>query len=126
MLFLPPDPHNGGHVKRALEEIITEEGQVLLGWRDVPTDNATLGETAKSTEPCVRQLFIARSADIADDMAFERKLYVIRRLAEKRIRQEGGYARQCVLLLLQPVIAHHRVQRDAHSAASQRLLPGTH
>ena len=59
----------------------------MLGWRTVPTNDGTLGATARSVEPVVRQIFIGRSDQIADDMAFERKLYVIRQLAEHAIRQ---------------------------------------
>ena len=72
--------------EKILEEIIASEGQRLLGWRKVPTDNLYLGETAKSYEPFVRQVFIGRGESVEDDLAFERKLYVIRRRAENAIR----------------------------------------
>ena len=67
----------------------------MLGWRTVPTDDATLGATARAAEPVVRQVFIGASADwppTCDDLAFERKLYVIRRVAEHAIRypEPGG------------------------------------
>ena len=89
MLFLPPDRDQRIRCERTLEEIIASEGQRLLGWRKVPTDNLYLGETAKSCEPFVRQIFIGRGEGIKDDMAFERKLYVIRRRAENAIRYAG-------------------------------------
>src|SRR5213076_1413029 len=69
-----------------------EEGQELLGWRDVPTDSSPLGPTARAVEPVVRQIFIGRRdealypPDTADDMAFERKLYVIRKRVEGAVR----------------------------------------
>ncbi|OGQ52441.1 MAG: glutamate synthase subunit alpha, partial [Deltaproteobacteria bacterium RIFCSPLOWO2_02_FULL_57_26] len=85
MIFLP-DGDERHRCERVLEEIIAGEGQRLLGWRKVPTDNLYLGETAKSCEPFVRQVFIGRSEAIKDDMAFERKLYVIRRRAENALR----------------------------------------
>src|SRR6185295_12309426 len=69
--------------------IITEEGQRLIGWRTVPTQNASLGATAKAGEPFVRQVFIGRGAKFADDLAFERKLYVIRKRVENAIRYSG-------------------------------------
>jgi len=89
MVFLPPDPALRRDCQRRFEEIIKEEGQRVLGWRTVPTNNATLGNTAKSHQPFVRQVFIGRNSKIADDMAFERKLYVIRKRAENAIRYSG-------------------------------------
>ncbi|HEY6365815.1 MAG TPA: glutamate synthase central domain-containing protein, partial [Candidatus Binatia bacterium] len=86
MIFLPDHRTQRRQFEKILEEIITSEGQRLLGWRKVPTDNLYLGETAKSYEPFVRQVFIGRGEGIKDDLAFERKLYVIRRRAENAIR----------------------------------------
>ncbi len=89
MLFMPKDPAERETVKSALAKIIAEEGQKLLGWRDIPTDNSSLGETAKAAEPFMMQVFVARNAHLKDDLAFERKLYVIRKVAEQRIRYGG-------------------------------------
>ena len=75
--------------EKTLEAIIVDEGQKCLGWRKVPTDNMYLGDTAKASEPFVRQVFIGRAQSITDDLAFERKLYVIRRRAENAIRYAG-------------------------------------
>ncbi|MEK6602241.1 MAG: glutamate synthase central domain-containing protein, partial [Candidatus Binatota bacterium] len=86
MIFLPDDRKLRRRCEKTLEEIIASEGQRVLGWRKVPTDNMYLGDTAKSCEPFIRQLFIGRGKDIKDDMAFERKLYVIRRRAENALR----------------------------------------
>jgi glutamate synthase (ferredoxin) len=85
MLFLPPDDRNRHACERILEEAAIGEGQRVLGWRDVPTDNASLGVTARTSQPVIRQVFIARGAQTAAGDAFERKLFVIRRLAEKRV-----------------------------------------
>jgi glutamate synthase (ferredoxin) len=85
MLFLPPDDRNRHACERILEEAVEEEGQRVLGWRDVPTDNASLGVTARTSQPVIRQVFIARGPQMATEDDFERKLYVIRRLAEKRV-----------------------------------------
>jgi glutamate synthase (ferredoxin) len=89
MIFLPPDAAQRANCEKILENIIAEEGQQLLGWRTVPTDNSSLGETAKASEPVVRQVFVAPNANIKDPMAFERKLYVIRKRAENAIRFSG-------------------------------------
>lgn len=89
MLFLPPERKQRLHCEKMLEKIVRDEGQEVLGWRKVPTDNLYLGETAKSCEPFVRQIFIRRNPAIKEDLAFERKLYVIRRRAENAIRYGG-------------------------------------
>src|SRR2546422_7476685 len=86
MIFLPRAREQRHQCERRFEDIVRREGQEILGWRSVPTDNLYLGETAKSREPLIRQVFIKRSADLHDDLAFERKLYVIRRQAENAIR----------------------------------------
>ena len=62
-----------------------EEGQQVLGWRDVPIDSSSLGSMAKDGEPTFKQIFIKRSADIKDEISFERKLYVIRKRIEHTI-----------------------------------------
>ena len=72
--------------EKLFAQIVVEEGQTVLGWRTVPTNNSSLGFTAKASEPFVRQVFIGRNAKLADDMSFERKLYVIRKRAENLIR----------------------------------------
>jgi len=94
MLFLSTELFERNKCERELEKIIREEGQVLLGWRNVPTDDSTLGETAKFKQPRIRQVFIAKNTGIKDDMDFERKLYIIRKRAENEVRAnclpEGG------------------------------------
>ena len=70
---------------KAFEEIAEEEGQKVLGWREVPIDKTAVGETAKAAMPRFIQVFIGKSDDVAEGMDFERKLYVIRKLAEKKI-----------------------------------------
>ncbi|QCT04098.1 glutamate synthase [Paenibacillus algicola] len=86
MLFLSHDAAVREVHEQKLAGIIAEEGQTLLGFRDVPTDDEMLGKTAKAAKPYVRQVFIGRSEDIQNDLDFERKLYVIRRRAELAIR----------------------------------------
>ena len=83
MAFLPQDTASREASIRNLETTVAEEGQKVLGWRDVPFDASTLGGTARASQPVIRQLFIGAGAGVADAGAFERKLYVVRRLAEK-------------------------------------------
>ncbi len=94
MLFLPPDRVLRENCEKLLEKIIAEQGQVLLGWRDVPYDASTLSETAKSVQPFLRQVFIAPDVKTqqllkSDEKAFERKLFIIRKRAENEIRRRG-------------------------------------
>lgn len=86
MMFLPPDTEERVHCEKAFEKIVSEEGLTTLGWRTIPTDNSTLGNTAKAAEPCMRQVFLGRTSSLKDAAAFERKLYVIRKRAEQSLR----------------------------------------
>jgi glutamate synthase (ferredoxin) len=86
LVFLPRNPTTRRKLEELFGQIVQSEGQTLLGWRTVPTDNSMLGETAKAAEPFMRQIFIGRNPSLTDDMAFERKLYVIRKRAYTEIR----------------------------------------
>ena len=87
MIFLPTDPTSRQACEALLERIVREEGQSILGWRTVPTDNSPVGPTARASEPVVRQVFICRNPDLADDLSFERKLYVIRKRVGKAVKR---------------------------------------
>src|SRR3569833_2402010 len=69
------------------EQAARDEGQKLLGWLTVTTETSMLGQTARGSQTVLRQVFIERSPDITYDMAFERKLYVIRRAVRHQVRQ---------------------------------------
>ena len=86
LIFLPKDAKLRRKLELAFEKIVNSEGQEFLGWRTVPTDNSSLGDTAKAGEPAIRQPFIGRGEDVKDDLAFERKLYVIRKRSFNEIR----------------------------------------
>jgi len=86
IMFLPRNPTVRRKIEQTFERIVQAEGQTFLGWRTVPTDNSSLGDTAKSCEPVMRQVFIGRNPSLADDLAFERKLYIIRKRAYSDIR----------------------------------------
>ena len=86
LVFLPRNPTRRRKLTEVFEHIIQSEGQTVLGWRTVPTNNSMLGETAKASEPFIRQVFIGRGPAVKDDMDFERKLYVIRKRAYSDIR----------------------------------------
>jgi glutamate synthase domain-containing protein 2/glutamate synthase domain-containing protein 1/glutamate synthase domain-containing protein 3 len=86
IIFLPRNPTVRRAVEQRFEQVVQSEGLHVLGWRTVPTQNGMLGETARSCEPFMRQVFIQRPPEMADDLAFERKLYVIRKRAYNDIR----------------------------------------
>ncbi|MDF1530161.1 MAG: glutamate synthase central domain-containing protein, partial [Sedimenticola sp.] len=73
----------------AVNRFVEDEGQVIIGWRDVPTENDGLGYSVKPTEPEIKQVFIGRGENCADQVVFERKLFVIRKQIEKIIREAG-------------------------------------
>ena len=86
MLFLPRNPAHRATCEKIVEEYITAEGQTLLGWRDVPVESEGLGESVKKIEPVIRQVFVGRGANCKDQDCFERKLFVIRKQIDNRIR----------------------------------------
>lgn len=85
MTFLPKEPGLRYQCEGIFERIVEEEGQKVLGWRDVPTDNRCIGETAKGTEPIIRQIFVQKCNCSLEE--FERKLYIIRKRAENEVRK---------------------------------------
>ena len=87
MTFLPRTQAGQAEAKGIIERYILDENQQLLGWRDVPVNNTNLGESVKPTEPVIRQVFVGRGDSVADQNSFERKLFVIRKQIEKRIRE---------------------------------------
>jgi glutamate synthase (NADPH/NADH) large chain len=89
MVFLPTDESGRQICERAFERVVHEEGQTVLGWREVPVDPSPLGKTAREAMPIIRQIFIGRNSSAlrtGDDLAFERKLYVIRRRIENLLK----------------------------------------
>jgi glutamate synthase (NADPH) large chain len=86
MVFLPQEPASRMACEQEIERAIAAEGQVLLGWRDVPTDNTGLSLRTKEVEPVIRQVFVARGSRDMDTAALERKLYVIRKRAGHAIQ----------------------------------------
>ncbi len=86
--YLPTDPERRLALEQLVEEVVAEEGQRAIVWRDVPIDDRHVGETARSSAPVIRQVLIEASADVGDQDAFERKLYVIRRVIEGRAGSE--------------------------------------
>ena len=90
MVFLPRDAFARAACEKEIADKIATEGQKLLGWRTVPVDNSSLGESVKAAEPVVRQVFIGRGKNCKDADSFERKLFVIRKTVEHAINKLSG------------------------------------
>ena len=78
-MFMPREKSWRTVIQSIITDQIKAEDLVLLGWREVPTDNSSLGETVKPTEPSHMQVFIGRGSKIKDEDDFERRLYVLRK-----------------------------------------------
>src|ERR1700736_6403719 len=95
-VFMPHDPEWRQVIMDIFADVVPREGLRLLGWREVPTDNASLGYSVKPTEPFHVQVFIARGDGIKDEDDFERRLYILRKVISnivynKRERRLSGY-----------------------------------
>ncbi len=86
-LFLPVNEKSRAACEAIIGEVIENEGQRVLGWRDTPIDPSQAGRIARDGMPVFRQIYIARRR--LPPSAFERKLYIIRKLIENRIREQG-------------------------------------
>ncbi|MEQ1574540.1 MAG: glutamate synthase large subunit [Vicinamibacterales bacterium] len=88
LVFLPRDGRDRESIQSLIAQIVEQEGAALLGWRDVPTDNSLVGDSARATQPVFRQLFIGSRTPVEsaeDRQRFERKLYVIRKCVERAV-----------------------------------------
>ncbi len=83
--FGPRDPEALERIRAALERAVASEGHTLLGWREVPTDNSSLGVSVKPTEPTQFQVFIGRSPSIEDEDEFERRLFILRKIVSNEV-----------------------------------------
>ena len=95
-LFMPREAAWREVIRSIITDQIKAEGLTLLGWREVPTDNSSLGETVKPTEPANMQVFIGRNGTAATEDEFERRLYILRKsisqaIFERRERGLSGY-----------------------------------
>ena len=79
-LFMPQDERLRAHCETVIRRVVREEGLEFLGYRDVPVDNSSLSDMVRGTEPVHRQVFIGRPKTIRDEDAFERRLYIMRKV----------------------------------------------
>lgn len=88
MVFLPRDNQARSQCEAIFAQVVAGEGLELIGWRDVPTDNSSLGEIARQSEPVVRQAFVGGSR--WSDSALEQRLFVARKRIEKTVVEQLG------------------------------------
>ncbi|MDX8407245.1 MAG: glutamate synthase subunit alpha, partial [Mariprofundaceae bacterium] len=91
MVFFPKDEGHRNACEKIIEETIREKGLVFLGWRDVPVDSvsADLPESVSVCEPIIRQVFVGRGDGIGDQDDFERKLFIVRKIINRRVNELG-------------------------------------
>ena len=89
MVFLPQDPAQRRFCETVIEETVEEEGQRVLGWRDVPVDPDAIGSQARRVQPHIRQVFVGAGPGSPDEAHLGRKLYVIRRRVENTVAESG-------------------------------------
>ncbi|GAO26667.1 glutamate synthase large subunit [Alicycliphilus sp. B1] len=124
MVFLPKEHASRLACEQELERAIKAEGQVLLGWRDVPVNrDMPMSPAVREKEPILRQVFIGRGADVIVQDALERKLYVIRKTGQRRDPEPRAQAQQRVLRA-QHEQPHRGLQGPAAGGAGGRVLPG--
>ena len=93
MFFFPQDELKRNRARKMFETIVAKEGMQFLGWRSVPTDPSVLGKKALDAMPCIMQGFIAKPAKTEKGLAFDRKLYIARRVFEQS--NEDTYVASC-------------------------------
>jgi glutamate synthase domain-containing protein 2/glutamate synthase domain-containing protein 1/glutamate synthase domain-containing protein 3 len=86
VVFLPVEPQQRLLCEGIIERIVREEGLELLGWRDTPVDIEAIGRVARASQPYIEQIFIRRAPGMDQD-TLERRLYVIRKRAEREISE---------------------------------------
>jgi glutamate synthase domain-containing protein 2/glutamate synthase domain-containing protein 1/glutamate synthase domain-containing protein 3 len=89
-MFMPRNQAQRIYCESVIERVIEAEGLTLIGWRDVPCDNSCLSASVIATEPVHRQVFIGRGPGIEDETAFERRLFLLRKVISNTVMGETG------------------------------------
>ena len=88
MVYMPQDEKSRSLIEKEFEKLVQKEKQVLLGWRELPTDNSVLSKTVRELEPKIKQVFIGIGETCSDTDSFERKLFVIRKQISRFVREK--------------------------------------
>lgn len=89
LIFFPQSAQYRNQCEKIITDIIKEEGQTFLTWRDVPTNNSNIADAAKALEPKIKQVIIGQGKEVKDQNHFERKLFVIRKRIEHSVKKLG-------------------------------------
>ena len=118
---MPRDTAWRNVIKSIIADQIKAEGLTLLGWRDVPTDNSSLGVTVKPTEPAYMQVFIGRNGTAKTEDEFERRLYILRKSISQAIyqRRDRGLAGYYPVL---DVVPHRDLQGHVPRRPARQVL----
>ena len=121
MLFLPRDAKARAACEKIIADRIKAEGQILLGWRDVPVENSGLGESVKAVEPVVRQVFIARGKKDSRSGRFRTQTVCHPQDCRTRDQRAAQRTGQGFLYSLN-VVPHHRLQGHVAGRPSGEIL----
>ena len=77
MVFLPNDETRASIAQKAIEKAISDEGQILIGWRKVPTDDSVLGKSVVGNKPLIKQFFIQKSENCKDEIQFQKENFML-------------------------------------------------
>jgi glutamate synthase domain-containing protein 2/glutamate synthase domain-containing protein 1/glutamate synthase domain-containing protein 3 len=132
MVFLPADAELRARCEQMIEDIVADEGQDLLGWRDVPVAPEVCGPNACETMPAIRQFFVGPGTLAADPNALGRKLYVIRKRIDNEARdrglQEEEYPYVCSLsqqtIVYKGLLTPEQLPRFYRDLADERMKTG--
>jgi glutamate synthase (NADPH/NADH) large chain len=129
-LFMPQDERLRAHCERVWMRIIREEGLEFLGWRSVPVDNSCLSGMVRAVEPVHRQILIGRPKDMKDEQAFERRLYLIRKVVSNALyfaykgKDIGHYtvSLSCRTLVYKGMFLSYQVAKYYQDVTDPRLV----
>jgi glutamate synthase domain-containing protein 2/glutamate synthase domain-containing protein 1/glutamate synthase domain-containing protein 3 len=99
MVFLPKETKGQKFCVEVFEKQCKKEGVEIFAWRDVPVDSQAIGQTAREVEPAIKQVFLLKPEALKDVLAFERKLYILRRVVEKEISASALGAKRVFYIL---------------------------
>ena len=88
-VFFPQDPDEAKICQAIFEEVVLQEGQDLLGWRNVPVYPGAIGTVAQESQPTIRQVFVGQGSKVRDEREFQWKLYVLRKIIEHKVQESG-------------------------------------
>ena len=130
MVFLPQDSEERRRCEEIISQVVTDEGQIFLGWRDVPVSPDAIGTLAARTQPVIRQFFVGRNDNREDQSQFELRLYVIRRQIEEGVTRSGTHSADdfyiCSLssnrIVYKGLIMAHQLEHFYHDLGNESVV----